>query len=322
MIRAEGLTKYYGHIPGILDVSFTIDKGDIVGFLGPNAAGKSTTLRILAGCMPPSSGRAFLAGYDVSLNPLEAKRRLGYLPEHIAIYPEMTVEGFLSYVADVKGVAHREKKREIGRVMDRCGVLAMRRRQVGHLSKGYRQRVGLAQALLGNPPVLILDEPTVGLDPQQIIEIREMIRSLAQDHTLLLSSHILPEVSMVCRRVIIIHRGRIVIQDALAELEKRTDQVRYLIEVVGSEDGAYNVLRQVCSVISVSVLSEPQSGSARFDVLCRDQADTLHEIAGAFVQSGFVLRSLERRRRTLEDVFVEVISSDQQPAEEGKTVHI
>lgn len=209
MIRVDGLTKYYGPVAAVSDVTFEAAAGEIVGFLGPNGAGKSTTMRIITGFTPATRGRAEVAGFEVHAQPLEVKRRIGYLPERVPLYDEMTVAGFLGHIAEVKGVPRRSRKGEVARVMERCGVSDMGRRIVRNLSKGYRQRVGLAQALVGNPPVLILDEPTVGLDPQQIIEVRKLIRGLAPDHTVLLSTHILPEVAMICGRVVIINRGRV-----------------------------------------------------------------------------------------------------------------
>ncbi|MBP9002667.1 MAG: ATP-binding cassette domain-containing protein [Candidatus Hydrogenedentes bacterium] len=210
MIEVLDLTKNYGHLRAVDGVSFTIPAGRITGFLGPNGAGKSTTMRVITGFTPASGGRVQVAGFDVAREPLEVKRRVGYLPEHVPLYEEMTVRGFLGFVAGIKGIARGERRSEVDRVMDRCGLTVMAHRIIGNLSKGYRQRVGLAQALLGNPPVLILDEPTVGLDPRQIAEVRAMIRAFGGEHTVLLSTHILPEVSMVCDGVIIIHRGRVV----------------------------------------------------------------------------------------------------------------
>ena len=310
MIEVEGLTKFYGPIPAIQDVSFRVEEGEIVGFLGPNAAGKTTTLRILAGCMPATRGTARVAGFDVADAPIEAKRRVGYLPENIALYPEMTVEGFLRYVADVKGVPGRNSAREVVRVMDRCGVTHMRRRQVGHLSKGYRQRVGLAQALLGSPPVLILDEPTVGLDPQQIIEIRNMIKALSEEHTILLSSHILPEVSMTCRRVIIIHQGRIVALDALARAAETSGTTWIDVEVAGPEKAAYDVLKNLGKVIEVKPVSPPGGPTHVFEVVTRGDEDARQAVAGALVNAGLGLVTLQARRRTLEDIFVEAVASE------------
>lgn len=210
MIEVVNLTKKYGSLRAVDGVSFTIPAGRITGFLGPNGAGKSTTMRVITGFTPASVGKVRVAGFDVARQPLEVKRRIGYLPEHVPLYEEMTVRGFLGFVAGIKEIPRGNRQTEIDGVMERCGLTAMANRIIGNLSKGYRQRVGLAQALLGNPPVLILDEPTVGLDPRQIAEVRTMVRALGGKHTILLSTHILPEVSMVCDSVIIIHRGRVV----------------------------------------------------------------------------------------------------------------
>ena len=212
MIQVEHLTKRYGPVTAVSDVSFSVEKGQIVGFLGPNGAGKSTTMKILSCFMPASGGSARVAGYDVFSQSLEVRRRIGYLPENAPLYTDLPVSAYLEFVAEIKGVGRRERRARVDEVMERCFITDMRQRLIGKLSKGYRQRVGLAQALLGNPEILILDEPTIGLDPKQIAEIRALIRSLAGQHTVILSTHILPEVSMVCDGVIIINRGRIVAQ--------------------------------------------------------------------------------------------------------------
>lgn len=237
MIEVRGLTKRYGAVEAVRGVSFEVARGEIVGFLGPNGAGKSTTLRVLTAYTPATSGTAIVAGHDVQREPLEVKRRVGYLPENVPLYTEMLVRTYLAYVAEVKGVPGRERATEVGRVMERCGLGPMGKRVIHHLSKGYRQRVGLAQALIGNPPVLILDEPTVGLDPKQIVSIRETIRELAQEHTVLLSTHILPEVSMLCRRVVILNRGRIVAQQDLSDLSSdRTLEDLFLDSISGESE--------------------------------------------------------------------------------------
>jgi ABC-2 type transport system ATP-binding protein len=225
MIEVKDLTKHYGSIVALDGATFEVGRGEIIGLLGPNGAGKSTAMRILTGFSPATRGTARVGGFEVHVNPIEVKRRVGYLPERVPLYEEMTVSGFLGYVAEIKGVGRGARKGELGRVMERCGLQEMERRTIRNLSKGYRQRVGLAQALIASPPVIILDEPTVGLDPRQIVEIRDLIRELGRDHTVLLSTHILPEVSMVCERVIIIHQGRIVFQDSMENLSgggKRT----------------------------------------------------------------------------------------------------
>ena len=310
MIEVRGLTKYYGPIAAIEDVTFSVAKGEIIGFLGPNAAGKTTTMRILTGFSPPTRGTATVAGFDITKDPIEVKRRVGYMPESVPVYGEMLVSGFLGYIAEVKGVPRSQRKKEVAGVMERCGLAHMSKRQVGNLSKGYRQRVGLAQALIGNPPVLILDEPTVGLDPQQIIEIRQMIKSLAQEHTVLLSTHILPEVTMVCERVLIINRGRIVAQDRMEDLAADTNNVLEL-DVAGPEDKVEAVLVNVPGVQSFT-----REGPGRYLVEGSPGADLGPSVAAALVEANLRLRSLQKRSRTLEDIFIGVVS-----AEEGGPAH-
>ena len=218
MIKVEGLTKRYGDVTAIEDISFQVEKGEIVGFLGPNGAGKTTTMRIITGFLPSTDGTVTVSGYDIFEKPMEVKKRIGYLPEHPPVYGDMTVNGYLKFVAKIKGVPRAARAEAMDRVIDRCGLKEARNTIIGKLSKGYKQRIGLAQAMIHDPAVLILDEPTIGLDPKQIIEIRELIRGLAGAHTIILSTHILPEVTMICNRCLIIDRGRIVADDSLESL--------------------------------------------------------------------------------------------------------
>lgn len=235
MIEVKNLAKIFGEQRVVSDVSFSAAKGEIVGFLGPNGAGKTTTIRMLATYLPPSSGSALVAGYDVIKQADEVRSRIGYLPENPPLYGEMRVEEYLNFVAQIKGVPAAQQKNRIEQVMERCIITDVRKKLCQHLSRGYRQRVGLAQAIMGDPEVIILDEPTSGLDPKQIIQIRETIKSLGQDHTVLLSTHILPEVSMVCNKVVIINRGRTVLESNLQDLAKDKSLEQVFLEVVGSE---------------------------------------------------------------------------------------
>lgn len=236
MIEVVGLSKSYGDYCAVSDVTFSAAKGQIVGFLGPNGAGKTTTIRMLATYLPPSSGRASIAGFDVVSQADEVRKRIGYLPENPPLYPEMTVAEYLGFIADIKGVPRGAKKERIERVMEQCFIADVRNKLCQHLSRGYRQRVGLAQAIMHDPEVIILDEPTSGLDPKQIIEIRQLIHSLGEAHTVLLSTHILPEVSMVCNKVVIVNRGRVIIESMLSQLTREKDLEQIFIESVSKED--------------------------------------------------------------------------------------
>jgi ABC-2 type transport system ATP-binding protein len=238
MIEVSHLSKSYGDYAAVKDVTFSAAKGEIVGFLGPNGAGKTTTIRMLATYIPPSAGKASIAGYDIVTQSDQVRKRIGYLPENPPLYPEMTVREYLSFIADIKGVPSALKSERVEQVMERCFVADVRNKLCQHLSRGYRQRVGLAQAIIHDPEVIILDEPTSGLDPKQIIEIRQLIRSLGQTHTVLLSTHILPEVSMVCSKVVIINRGKVVIESALNQLTRDKDLEQIFLESVSQEDSA------------------------------------------------------------------------------------
>src|SRR6059036_3129861 len=278
MIEVEKLTKNYGPFTAIRDVSFSVAPGDIVGFLGPNGAGKSTTMRILACFMPASSGSARVAGYDVFRDSLEVRKRIGYLPENVPLYGDMRVGPYLDFVAEVKGIARRERKSQVADVMDRCLITDVQNRLIGKLSKGYRQRVGLAQAIISDPHVLILDEPTIGLDPQQITEIRSLIKSLAGDHTVILSTHILPEVSMLCDAVIIINKGSIVAQGPIDTLvDQFFPTARLEVEIVGPPPAVRDKIRAISGVLSV----EDQmvaNGAARYVVEAARGRDVRAEI--------------------------------------------
>lgn len=236
MIEVKNLSKSYGDYSAVSDVSFSAAKGQIVGFLGPNGAGKTTTIRMLATYLPPSSGQASIAGFDIVSQADEVRKRIGYLPENPPLYSEMTVREYLKFIAEIKGVPRARVKERIEQVMEQCFITDVRNKLCQHLSRGYRQRVGLAQAIMHEPEVIILDEPTSGLDPKQIIEIRQLIRSLGEAHTVLLSTHILPEVSMVCNKVVIINRGRVVIESMLNQLTQEKDLEQIFLESVSRED--------------------------------------------------------------------------------------
>ncbi len=315
MIEVQNLTKSYGPIAAITDVSFGIERGDIVGFLGPNGAGKSTTMRILACFMPATSGRARVAGYDVFEQSMEVRRRIGYMPESVPLYTDMRVARYLDFVAEVKGVGRAERKRRVADVMDRCLIADMQNRLIGKLSKGYRQRVGLAQAIVSDPEVLILDEPTIGLDPKQITEIRALIKSLAGQHTVILSTHILPEVSMVCQGVIIINKGSIVAQGPIDTLvEQFFPTTRIQLQVAAAPPDAVKAeIGRIPGVLSVE-RSVATDGVGTFVVESprdRDVRSDLFQLAAA---QKWTLLELRQLGMTLEEVFIRIVAGEEAPS--------
>jgi ABC-2 type transport system ATP-binding protein len=311
MIEVQNLTKHYGSVTAIRDASFSVEAGRIVGFLGPNGAGKSTTMRILACFMPASGGSARVAGFDVFRDSLEVRRRIGYLPENVPLYNELRVSTYLDFVAEVKGLGRSERRRSVADVMERCRITDVQGRLLGTLSKGYRQRVGLAQALVGRPEVLILDEPTIGLDPAQIREIRELIKSLGETHTVILSTHILPEVSMVCSGVVIIHKGSIVAQgpiDALVEQFFPTARVE--VEIAAAPSDVGEGLRGLVGVTVVTELAATDGGG-RWLVESERSRDVRGEIFRLATARHWTVLELRRVGATLEEVFLRVVASDE-----------
>ncbi|PYN53854.1 MAG: MFS transporter [Candidatus Rokuibacteriota bacterium] len=311
MIEVQKLTKHYGPVTAIRDVSFSVGPGEIVGFLGPNGAGKSTTMRILACFMPASSGTARVAGYDVFRDSLEVRRRIGYLPESVPLYADLRVASYLDFVAEVKGVGRGERRRRVAEAMERCLVTDVQNRLIGKLSKGYRQRVGLAQAIINDPDVLILDEPTIGLDPKQITEIRALIKSFAGRHTVILSTHILPEVSMVCGGVVIINKGSIVAQgpiDTLVDQFFPTSRVE--VEIVGPAAAVQDGMRRIDGVVSVQELATT-NGAGRYLVESGRGRDVRGEIFQLAAQQRWGLLELRRVGTTLEEVFIRVVAGEQ-----------
>jgi ABC-2 type transport system ATP-binding protein len=311
MIQVDNLTKRYGPVTAIQDVSFNVDKGRIVGFLGPNGAGKSTTMKILSCFMPATGGTARVAGYDVFSQSLEVRQRIGYLPENAPLYPDLSVASYLDFVAEIKGVGRGERRGRVADVMERCFVTDMQNRLIGKLSKGYRQRVGLAQALLGDPEVLILDEPTIGLDPRQIAEIRSLIRSLAGQHTVILSTHILPEVSMVCDGIIIINHGRIVAQGTESELVQQVfPTARVEVRVARASGDVAEALRAVAGVVTVEPLAS-RDGAAGFVVESEHGRDVRGELVRLVTGRGWELQELHQVGMSLEEVFIRVVAGEQ-----------
>ncbi len=309
MIEVEQLTKYYGFLPAISDLSFSIGQGEVVGFLGPNGAGKTTTLKILTCFLPPTSGKARINGLDVYRNSLKVREQVGYLPESVPLYTEMTVERFLSFAAQAKGIGTREIRTSINKTLDDCGLEKVRGRIIGHLSKGFKQRVGLAQALLNNPPVLILDEPTIGLDPAQVVEIRALIRSLGQERTIILSSHILPEVSQICQRVIIINRGRIVAIDTVSNLTSQIQTSRKIhLTIQGPREEILKALRVQSGVLKAEDTSDESPG--KYLVEMDKEQDIRADLARSVIEKGWGLLEMRSQELSLEEVFVQIVTEE------------
>jgi ABC-2 type transport system ATP-binding protein len=314
MIQVNRLTKVYGLLTALDDVSFEVGKGEILGFLGPNGAGKTTMMRILSGFFPATEGTAKVAGFDVFQQPLEVKRRVGYLPEHPPLYTEMTVDAFLKFAARIKGVEKSQVETRLAEVKEKCGLSEMGERLIKHLSKGFRQRVGLAQAMIHSPEVLILDEPTVGLDPKQIIEVRELIKSLGGEHTIILSTHILPEVSMTCERVIIINNGRIVAVDTPQNLTNQlSGGQRIELEVEGPVAALPELLSAIPGVSNI-LLGEPRNGHDRVWVETEPGKEIRHLVSRAVVEHGFELYQIRNEAMTLEEIFLRLTTEEDQEA--------
>jgi ABC-2 type transport system ATP-binding protein len=312
MIAVTNLSKFYGTELAIQDVSFSVEKGEIMGFLGPNGAGKTTTMRILTGFMPATSGRVSVAGFDVFEQSLAVRQRIGYLPEDVPLYRDMTVQEFLHFVADVKKVAAKTKTSHIDAAMSRCGIHDVQHRLIANLSKGYRQRVGLAQALIGEPEVLVLDEPTTGLDPAQIIEIREVIRELAQEKTIILSTHILPEVSMTCQRVIIINRGKIVAVDTTENLTDRMQKsTKVILQIDGPTDAVQQSLNSVPGVLGVEMVEQIQDSIFLYQIDSAKDRDIRQALASRVISNRWGLLELRAVEMSLEDVFVQLVTKEE-----------
>ncbi len=324
MIKVQGLTKRYARTLAVDHISFEVKKGQIVGFLGPNGAGKTTTMRILTCFLPPSEGSANVAGFDVLEQPLEVKKRIGYLPETPPVYHEMEVKEYLTFVGRLKGMSGPSLASRVNEVADRCAIADVRNKLIGKLSKGYRQRVGLAQAVIHNPDVLILDEPTAGLDPKQIIETRDLIRSLAGDHTIILSTHILPEVAQTCEQVLIINKGKLVATDSVHNLQNRARGAESVLLEVEGRDGAVeaNIIQhrlETVNGVSRVVLKESLANRTVFEVESVKDRFIRGDLARAVVESGWNLNELRASSISLEEVFLQLTGGEkiEEPAPEA-----
>jgi ABC-2 type transport system ATP-binding protein len=313
MIEITNLTKSYGQIKAVDDISFTVEKGEILGFLGPNGAGKSTTMNILTGFLSSTSGSAKVCGFDVMEDPFEVKKRIGYLPELPPLYMDMTVNEYLNFVSQIKYVERKIRKSQLSDIMELVKIGDVKDRLVKNLSKGYKQRVGLAQSLIGNPEVLILDEPTVGLDPKQIIEIRKLIKALGKQHTIILSSHILPEVSAVCEKVVIINKGKIVAIDAPEKLAKGFTEVgKISVTVAGSKNQVLSAIKDIYGVKLAEVNIEKDNDIINYFIESEKEVDVRRSIFFAMAKLGYPILEMKSLDMTLEDIFIQLTTKEKE----------
>jgi ABC-2 type transport system ATP-binding protein len=311
MIEITNLTKNYGDKRGVADISFKIEEGEIVGFLGPNGAGKTTTMNILTGYLSASSGSAKIAGIDILENPVAAKRHIGYLPEHPPLYVDMTVSEYLDFVYEVKGSVPAGRQKHISEICELVGITGVYSRVIKNLSKGYRQRVGLAQALIGNPDVLILDEPTVGLDPKQIIEIRNVIKDLGKKRTIILSTHILPEVSHICERVLVINNGVIVADNTPDMLSVSVnDERKFTVRIAGPKEPVLHILRSQDGIKSCEFLMEGEPGACDFMVESLPNIDVRKPMFSSLASAGYPILLLKPMNASLEDIFLKLTTDE------------
>ncbi len=313
MIEVKNLVKKYGPKSAVSDVSFKVRAGEILGLLGPNGAGKSTTMNIMTGYLSATSGTVTIAGHDILDNPMEAKKHIGYLPENPPLYTDMTVLEYLNFVYDLKGVKEKKRDKHIKEIMDSVKITDVKDRVIANLSKGYKQRVGLAQAMIGNPEVLILDEPTVGLDPMQIIEIRSVIKKLGRNHTVILSSHILQEVQAICDRVVIINKGKVAAIDTPQNLARTvSNENKFMLRISGSERTILDVLQNIKGIKNIKSLGRKEKNSIDFIIETQPNVEVRAEIFTAMAKENLPILSMQTVDMSLEDIFIEVTENDRQ----------
>ncbi len=310
MIKLENVTKKYNDFVAVNNISFDIKEGEIVGFLGKNGAGKTTTMNMITGYIEPTEGKIEINGYDINKNPKKAKNEIGYMPEGVPIYNDLTVKEFVNYMADLKGVKRENKKANVQKVIEETGLSEVKNKLNRHLSRGYKQRVSMAGALVGNPKVLILDEPTVGLDPQQVKQIRDLIKSLRKDHTVLISSHILSEVSQICEKVIIIDRGNILAVDTPENLESKVSSQNILTVTVEDTDNKINdIINKIDNIKKIELISENSDGTKQYTIFAKKDKDIRKEISEKFAKSGITILELKKTEATLEEAFLQLINN-------------
>lgn len=310
MIEVKNVTKKYGSFVAVDDVSFTVNDGEIVGFLGPNGAGKSTTMNMITGFIEPTKGTIIVNGYDVLKKPLKAKKEIGYMPESVPLYYELSVKEFVTYMAELKKVPGKTKKEEVQKVMEETGIINVQKKLIRNLSRGYKQRVSMAGALVGSPDVLILDEPTVGLDPKQITEIRELIKSLGKKHTVILSSHILSEVSQICEKVIIINKGKIIAIDTPENLEKASNDVNTILVTVEDKDNHMKNIKTIIKKIdNVKLIKDNEDGTKQYAIITKANIDVRKELFSELPKNNITIFELKKAEATLEDAFIKMIDA-------------
>lgn len=312
MIEVENLTKKYNNIVAVKDISFKIEDGDVVGFLGPNGAGKTTTMNMITGYIEPTKGKIIINGYDIDSKPNEAKKQFGYLPENVPLYNDLTVTEFISFMAELKLVSKSERSKEVKRVIEKAGLLEVKKKLIRNLSRGYKQRVGLAGALVGNPKILILDEPTVGLDPKQVTEIRNFIKELGKDHTILISSHILSEISQMCNKVIILNKGSIIDVDTTENLEKKTtDNFEVVVTVEGNDCDLTRIKKSIPSIRSIERLDKGGDNETVYLVKCSDSDDIRKQLFKECAKEDITILEMVKKENSLEDAFLKIINTEE-----------
>ena len=313
MIKIEHLTKKFTDALAVDDLSFEVQKGEVIGFLGPNGAGKTTTMRMLTGFIPPTQGKITIAGYDVFSDSLATRKLIGYLPENTPLYQDMRVEEYLNYRARLKRVPKNKLRENVNYAMEKCWITDVRHKIIGHLSKGYKQRVGLADSLLHDPKILILDEPTIGLDPNQIRQVRDLIKELGKEHTIILSTHILPEVEMICSRVIIINKGKIAATDTPQNLMKRNKNNLLKLEVKGNLNTIKDALQKIEAINTVSVFPTINKDIHKFSLEYSYNQDIREDVFNTIVESKATLREMRLEKISLEDIFVQITTEEEEP---------
>lgn len=308
MIKVENVTKKYGNFVAVDNISFEIGEGEIIGFLGPNGAGKTTTMSMITGFIEPTEGKIEIDGYDISKKAKKAKRQIGYMPENVPLYSDLTVKEFVTYMAELKKVENKQKKEEVQRVLKATQIDNVQNKLIKNLSRGYKQRVSMAGALVGNPKVLLLDEPTVGLDPKQVTEIRSLIKSLGKNHTVILSSHILSEISQICEKVIIINKGKIVAQDTPQNLEEKVKTENSLMITVEDKENKFEeTLKNIEDVKSVNLINENADGTKEYSVVSKDEKDIRKEVFEVLAKNEITILEIKKSETTLEEAFINLI---------------